>query len=69
MHVQEDHVDSILYELWWEPLLEISGSGAGHPHLHQRFLDAVIQALEGAASVLECLQVHIEVTFFWHDSV
>ena len=34
-----------------------------------KYQDAVIEALEGAASILECLQVHIEVTFYWHDSV
>ena len=37
MHLQVYYVLSIFYGPWWESLLEISG--AGHPHLHQRFVE------------------------------
>ena len=62
MPVQEDHVHSIFYGTLWGLLLEISG--AGHPYIHQQFQDAVTEALEGAASVLEYLQVIWRHTFF-----
>ena len=52
MHLQVYYVLSIFYGPWWESLLEISG--AGHPHLRQRFvIQSSVKACEKSQRVMK----------------